>query len=92
MDASFEMAQAFRRSHCDRKGREHECVGEVTIKRGHVCLNCPVCGPGDLNEPDWDFKVAGLLDGVFNAAGISWSSLSYERQLDAIKTFKKSEQ
>ena len=48
-ELSFEMAQTLRRSHCDRRGQEHECVGVVTIKRGEVCLDCPLCGKGDVN-------------------------------------------
>jgi hypothetical protein len=31
--------------HCDRKAEpDHECRGAVTIRRGSITLQCPLCG------------------------------------------------
>ncbi len=84
----FEMAQALRRSHCDRKGGEHECVGEMTIKRGTVCLNCPLCGPAE-HIPGWDSRINDLLAGVFKQAGIDWNCLTLEDRVRAIQHYKR---
>lgn len=81
---TFDIAQALRRSHCDRKGSEHDCVGEVTIKRGEICLDCKLCGKGS-EIPDWHGSIATALELVFEAAGISWQSLSIDAKLAAIK-------
>lgn len=88
MDAQYEMAMALRKSHCDRDGKEHECVGEVTIKRGEVCLNCPLCGTGEHID-GWDALAARQLENVFHAAGIDWNSLTLDRRVDAIRALKR---
>lgn len=82
--AMFEMAQTLRRSHCDRPGQGHECVGEVTIKRGIVCLNCTLCGKGE-HMPGWNSNIAFELEGAFEAAGMDWRALNVEAQVAAIR-------
>ena len=83
-NAVFEMAQALRRSHCDQKDdKSHECVGEVTIKRGEVCLDCKLCGKGG-EIPGWNHFTAKLLEKCFEAAGINWGSLGMEARLAAV--------
>lgn len=85
-DALFEMAQTIRRSHCDRSGREHECVGVVTIKRGEVCLDCPLCGVAS-DIPGWFSSRAEKVQAIFEAAGISWSSLDMQAKLMSVRKF-----
>lgn len=80
----FEMSQALLRSHCDRKGHEHECVGEVTVKRGKVCLNCQLCGSGD-QIPGWCSSTDEYCRRLFAAAGIDWDSIDFEARLRAIR-------
>jgi len=83
----FEMAQLIRESHCDRKGDEgHTCVGSVTIKRGEVCLDCPLCGKGE-QRPGWSTFIANRLDMIFHAAGIKWDCLALDVQLAAIRKY-----
>ena len=87
---SFDMAQTLRRSHCDRKDHQHECAGTMTIKRGEVCLSCPLCGDG--NEiPDWSYRLNILLGPVFKAAGIDWDSLGVEAKVKAFKAYKRTQ-
>lgn len=88
-DGLFEMAQALRRTHCDRQDAEHECVGEVTIKRGEVCLSCTICGSGE-HIPGWSSSISDLLREVFRAAGVEWDSLHMEAKLAAILEYEQS--
>ena len=88
MDTAFEMAQALRKTHCDRKGHEHECVGELTVKRGEVCLNCQLCGEAEVS-PGWNAQSAIELAAIFRAAGVHWESLSLDAQLAAIRSYKE---
>lgn len=91
MSFDFDMAQALRRSHCDMRDRpEHECVGTVTIKRGEVCLSCPLCGTGEQIQ-DWDSAAAEQLKAVFRAAGLDWDALDMRAKCNAIRAFKKCE-
>lgn len=85
----YEMAQLLRRSHCDKSGdKGHECVGTVTIKRGEVCLDCPLCGKGE-DTPGWNSFIANRLDMILHAAGLQWSSLSVEAQVRAIAKYSE---
>lgn len=86
--ATFAIAQAIRDSHCDRKGADHQCVGEVTIKRGEVCLNCPLCGKGE-QIPHWNDRHAKALRRIFDAAGIDWRCLEFEAQRRAVEQYGK---
>ncbi len=88
MDGTFEIAQAMRQSHCDRRDNPHECVGEMTIKRGEICLNCKLCGKGE-EIPGWNHSTAKLLEKVFSAAGVSWSSLDMEAKRSAVIAYQR---
>lgn len=81
--STFDIAQALRRSHCDRQDSAHECVGEVTIKRGEVCLSCPLCGKGE-EIPGWSFQVAERCRAIFDAAGVKWDALDFEAKRRAV--------
>lgn len=87
-DQAFEIAQALRRSHCDRKEQAHECVGEVTIKRGMVCLDCKLCGKGE-EIPGWNGAAATSLRLIFAAAGIEWASFDIETKVRVISEFRE---
>lgn len=83
-DFDFKMAQFLRQSHCDKAGEPgHEFVGQVTIKRGEVCLNCQLCGDGQ-QVPGWSSYAAERLAKIFGAAGIRWDALDMSSKLAAI--------
>lgn len=82
----FELAQTLRRSHCDRAGEDHECVGAMTVRRGEVCLDCPLCGKGE-HTPGWNTFTADRLDMIFDAAGIRWDSMTTDAQVKAIQRY-----
>ena len=89
MDGTFEMAQALRKSHCDRRGDEsHECVGEMTIKRGEICLDCKLCGKGE-DIPGWNHGAAAKLAAIFRAAGIEWDCLDLATKANAVREYVK---
>ena len=46
-DTLFADAMALHRRYCDRRDTTHECVGRMSVRRGEVCLDCPLCGKGD---------------------------------------------
>ena len=83
----FNMAQALREHHCDRKGEGHKCVGEVTIRAGEVCTSCTLCGSGE-HWPGWDPQVAQKLEWILEEVGIRWSSLNVEKQVMVIQRYK----
>lgn len=89
-DFQHEMAQALRASHCDRPNAIHECVGEVTIKRGEVCFACKLCGSG-CERPGWDERDARRLKAVLAVAGLEWDALSVHAQVAAIRALKDTE-
>lgn len=90
-DPEFEMAQLLRKSHCDRKseGGAHDCVGEMTVKRGQIDLSCQLCGKGDC-IPGWSTINSLRVESIFRAAGVSWGSLNIEAQVAAIRAYEKS--
>lgn len=88
MNTELEIAQAVRRSHCDRKGAEHECVGELTVRRGEVILNCPLCGPGELCEP-WNQRAYESLRAIFAQAGVDFSALAKDAQNNAMAEYER---
>lgn len=86
-DFSFEMAQSLREHHCDKKHiAGHQCCGEVTIKRGEVCLSCVLCGRGE-DRPGWSSDVEHRCSQIFNAAGISWDSLATDVKVRAMQAY-----
>jgi hypothetical protein len=87
LGVEFELAQVIRRSHCDRAGT-HECVGEVTIGRGEVRLNCVLCGKGEL-VPGWDSFAAAKLAMIFTAAGIQWDALDITAKVAAVAKYSE---
>lgn len=85
---AFELAQTLRENHCDRKEESHKCVGSMTVACGKIELNCHLCGQGS-EIPGWTALTAMKLESIFNAAGISWESLSLPTQIEAIKAYEK---
>lgn len=84
--ALFAVAQSLRESHCDRKGQDHQCVGEMTVKRGIVCLNCPLCGSGE-QIPNWNSEHAKACERIFHEAGVEWQCLDFEAQRKAVAEY-----
>lgn len=88
-NSTFEIAQALRNSHCDRKqDKDHVCVGEMTIKRGEICLNCQLCGKGE-EIPGWNHAAAESVKAIFQAAGFDWDSLNMEAKRQSVIEFSR---
>jgi len=71
-------AMALHRRYCDRQDRPHECVGQATIKRGEVCLDCPLCGKGE--HYPWRPQLVKHAENVLAAAGLQFHTLNRESQ------------
>lgn len=87
----FEDAMALHARYCDRKDRPHQCVGQATIKRGEVCLDCPLCGKGD-HVPLWKAWLVEHAEKILEAAGVQFHMLNREAQtavLEALKSAKE---
>jgi len=81
---TFKRAVALHGDYCGKKHiPNHKCVGEITIKRGEVCLDCPLCGKGE--EMPWNASLAMKAEKILDSAGIDWSGLSRERQTEVIR-------
>ena len=83
-DDEIDKAQDLRRSHCARDDRDHECVGEMTIARSEVRLDCRLCGIQCTENrrfaPD---PATARAKAVVEAAGLRWDSLSEEAKKNA---------
>jgi len=78
-DTLFADAMALHRRYCDRRDTTHECVGQATLKRGQVCLDCPLCGKGEHHE--WKPLLVHVAEGILAAAGVNFRSLNRECQV-----------
>lgn len=48
-----ELFRTIHGAHCARRHESHECSGSLTINRGGVTLNCPLCGDArNVHPPD----------------------------------------
>jgi hypothetical protein len=74
----FRDAMALHRRYCDRRDATHECVGQATLKRGEVCLDCPLCGKG--NHQPWRPQLVERAKDILTAAGMSFDTLNCESQ------------
>ena len=87
-----EVEQAIRRSHCDRKGHEHECVGTCTIGPSGVTLECPLCGTGDVSFGPREYVDSKFIEQakwICEDMGIAWSSLATEFQVRLVERVKR---
>ena len=84
----LDLLQSVRRSHCDRKGMEHACVGTCKITPHGLELSCELCGPGSVGDGHFKSREARLVDIVLKAAGIDRGSLSIEAFGNAINALK----
>jgi hypothetical protein len=85
-------AQQLRRAHCahaEAQDPDHVCVGECTIRRGGVDLDCPVCGPGGEPLEPPSYKSAAVRR-IFAAVGIDWTSLTLEARRAAVTAYEDS--
>jgi hypothetical protein len=74
----FHDAMALHKRYCDRRDATHECVGQATLKRGEVCLDCPLCGKGGHHP--WHPQLVERAKDILAAAGISFAALNRESQ------------
>ena len=74
----FADAMALHKRYCDRMDTTHECVGQATLKRGEVCLDCPLCGKGEHHP--WHPQLVEQAKDILAAAGMSFDMLNRESQ------------
>ena len=74
----FADAMALHKRYCDRKDSPHECVGQATLRRGEVCLDCPLCGKGEHHP--WHPQLVERAKDILAAAGMSFATLNRESQ------------
>lgn len=82
-------AESLRRAHCAHEraaDREHICVGECTITRSGVRLECVPCGNGSELLAPAGAEAEGARS-VLEAAGVRWMSLTPEAQRDAVDAY-----
>lgn len=77
-DTLFADAMALHRRYCDRRDTTHECVGQMSVRRGEVCLDCPLCGKGD--HYPWRPRLVHGAEDILAAAGLNFRSLNRESQ------------
>ena len=78
-DDLFDAAMALHQRYCDRThNKPHSCMGQVTLKRGEVCLDCPLCGKGDHHP--WRPQLVQQAEELLAAAGLNFSMLHREGQ------------
>lgn len=85
------LAQELRRAHCSHKdagAEEHVCVGECTIKRDGVHLDCKLCGKGEELIAPFEFESVAVR-AIFAAVGIEWKSLTPEAQRAAVAAYQR---
>jgi hypothetical protein len=75
----FHDAMALHKRYCDRNDKSHECVGQMSVKRGEVCLDCPLCGRGEHHP--WRPSLVHQAESIFAAAGVRFQSLNVESQV-----------
>jgi len=89
-DTLFEDAMSVHKRYCDRNEKNHECVGEATIKRGVVCLSCKLCGDGE-HSPLQQQVVKDAV-AIFSSAGLEFGLFSAElraRIINALSAIQK---
>ena len=75
-----------REHHCDRKDKEHKCLGTLTVTESGYSLDCSLCGglDRDLNEVEVygkkDKAARRLVLVTLRGTGLSWDCLSAETQ------------
>ena len=88
-DMLHAVEQALRRSHCERTGREHECVGTLKVAPEGIELNCLLCG-GD-GFPYYSFSVREQSKEMARLFGLQWDRLSHAVQQDVLASVKKTQ-
>ena len=79
-------AMRLHQRYCHRQDRPHECVGQATIKRGEVCLDCPLCGKGEHHP--WRPQLVRHAEDILAAAGMQWHTLNRESQWVVLNTLQ----
>jgi hypothetical protein len=74
----FHDAMALHKRYCDRNDKSHECFGQMSVKRGEVCLDCPLCGRGGHHP--WHPQLVERAKDILAAAGMNFAALNRECQ------------
>lgn len=77
-DDLFADAMSVHSRYCDRQEKDHACVGQATLTRGEVCLDCPLCGKGEHHP--WRPQLVKQAEAVLEAAGLQFAALNREVQ------------
>lgn len=77
-DDLFRDAMNVHARYCDRKDRQHQCVGQATLKRGEVILDCALCGKGEHHP--WSPQLVQQAEDILAAAGLNFHMLHREGQ------------
>ena len=72
-------AEEFRRSHCDRIGMTHTCIGEIAIKPGVLLLDCKLCGTA-FEELAQDMEIVDTARSIMHVLGWEWSKIEKDKQ------------
>jgi len=79
----FRDAMALHQRYCDRRDATHECVGQMSVRRGEVCLDCPLCGKGE--QYPWQPRLVNRAEEILSAAGLNFRSLNRECQVAVLE-------
>ena len=86
-DELFSDAMSVHSRYCDRQEKDHACVGQATLKRGEVCLDCPLCGKGEHHP--WRPQLVEQAEKVLEAAGVKFSALNREVQTNVLNELNR---
>lgn len=78
MDDQFQAAMSLHSQYCDRKDRPHQCMGQMTIRRGEVLLDCALCGKGEHHP--WRPQLVQAAEDLLATAGLNFHMLNMEGQ------------
>ena len=83
----YSIEQAMRRSHCDRRERQHECLGTMQVTPSGLEFECPACGGTSL--PYYSAAVNEFAREMAASFGLQWERLSHEVQQDVLSGVRK---
>lgn len=86
-DDLYTEAMALHKKYCDRKDKQHSCVGVATIRNGEVDLSCSLCGHGTDCPAKWQMRPHAQA--LFAAAGVDLSKFNAETQRNVCNLFAK---
>lgn len=72
-----------RRSYCERRDRQHECLGSITITPRGYELSCTLCGSTN-RQPAYPVETHEKAERLAEVFGLRWELLSIEVQQRAL--------